>query len=144
MSYWDTSVLVKLSVTEADSVRFVALAGVVTRIVTATIGRLESHTVFRRREAEGSLKVGEAAVLSADLDRDVAVGKIVGQSADANVEREFTVVLERCFSAVPPVFIRTNDALHLASAKVAGETEFVTADGRQRDAAVLLGFTVLP
>ena len=144
MSYWDTSVLVKLSVTEADSVRFVALAGLATRIVTATIGRLESHTVFRRREAEGSLKVGEAAVLSADLDRDVAVGKIVGQSADANVEREFTVVLERCFSAVPPVFIRTNDALHLASAKAAGETEFVTTDGRQRDAALLLGFTVLP
>ena len=88
--------------------------------------------------------VGEAAVLSADLDRDVVVGKIVEQSADANVEREFTAVLERCFSAVPPVFIRTNDALHLASAKVVGETEFVTADARQRDAAVLLGFTVLP
>ena len=144
MSYWDTSVLVKLSVTEPDSARFVALAGLATRIVTATIGCLESHTVFRRREAEGSLKVGEAAVLSADLDRDVAVGKIVRQSADANVEREFEMVLERCFSAVPPVFIRTNDALHLASAKVAGETEFVTADARQRDAALLLGFTVLP
>ena len=144
MSYWDTSVLVKLSVIEADSARFVALAGAATRIVTATIGRFESHTVFRRREAEGSLKVGEAAALSADLDWDVAGGKIVEQSADANVEREFTAVLERCFSAVPPVFIRTNDALHLASAKVAGETEFVTTDGRQRDAALLLGFTVLP
>jgi len=39
---------------------------------------------------------------------------------------------------------RTYDALHLASAKVAGELEFITADVRQRAAALLMGFTVLP
>ncbi len=60
------------------------------------------------------------------------------------VGREFGAALEKCFSQIPPVFIRTNDALHLASAKVAGETVFVTADARQRVAAVLMGFTVLP
>jgi hypothetical protein len=43
-------------------------------------------------------------------------------------------------SQTPPTFIRTNDALHLASAKVAEESEFITADIRQRAAAVLMGF----
>jgi predicted nucleic acid-binding protein len=46
------------------------------------------------------------------------------------MEREFGTVLEACFSQKPPTFIRTNDALHLASAKVAGEVEFITADVR--------------
>jgi hypothetical protein len=60
------------------------------------------------------------------------------------MEREFGVVLDKCFSQTPPTFIRTYDALHLASAKVAGELEFITAEVRQRAAALLMGFTVLP
>ena len=144
MSHWDTSALVKLSLTEADSARFVQLAGAAARIVTAGIARFESRTVFRRHEAEGSLPAGEAAVLSADMERDIARGKIVVQADGADVEREFNQVLEQCFSQTPPVFIRTNDALHLAAARVAGEVEFITADGRQRTAALLLGFKVLP
>jgi predicted nucleic acid-binding protein len=36
------------------------------------------------------------------------------------------------------------DALHLAAALSAGETEFVSNDNRQRAAAVALGLTVLP
>ena len=84
--------------------------------------RLEARTVFRRREAEGSLPAGETAVLSADMDRDVAAGRVVIQATDADVERDFAKVLETCFSQTPSVFIRTNDALHIASAIVAGET----------------------
>ena len=97
-----------------------------------------------RREAEGALPAGEAAALSADLDRDVANGRVVMQASDAAVERDFAKVLEKCFSPTSPVFIRTNDALHLASAIAAGETEFVTADLRQRAAAKLMGLTVQP
>ena len=144
MSYWDTSALVKLSLLEADSARFVLLAATGSQIVTADIARFEARAAFRRHEARGLLTAGGATALAHGLDRDMARGKIAVQAVTAEVEREFTAVLERCFSAVPPVFIRTNDALHLASAKVAGEVEFVTTDGRQRDAALLLGFTVLP
>ena len=144
MSYWDTSALVKLSVAELDSAQFQQLAGRVPRIVTAAIARFEARTVFRRREAEGALPAGEAAVLSADMDGDVANGRVVIQATDAAVERDFAKVLETCFSQTPPVFIRTNDALHIASAIAAGEAEFVTTDIRQRAAARLMGLTVQP
>ena len=144
MSYWDTSSLVKLSIAEADSLQFQRLAGSAARVVTANIARLEARTVFRRREAEGALPAGEAAVLSADMDRDVAHGRVVIQAADLDVERQFTKVLEKCFSQTPPLFIRTNDALHIASAIVAGEAEFVTSDLRQRTAVQLMGLTVHP
>jgi len=62
----------------------------------------------------------------------------------AALEQEFGIILNQCYSQSPPIFIRTNDALHLAAAKLVGEQEFVTADTKQRTAAALLGFTVLP
>jgi predicted nucleic acid-binding protein len=99
---------------------------------------------FRRREAEGVLPSGEAAALYDELTADIAATDIVIQPETADMEREFGTVLEACFSQKPPTFIRTNDALHLAAAKVAGELEFITADMRQRAAALLMGFTVLP
>ena len=144
MSYWDTSAWVKLYVQEADSAQFQAVMSEGVPVVTARIARYEAWTVFRRREAEGLLPPGETRLLLQEISSEIAAGNIVVQADGADVEREFKEVLEQCFSQTPPVFIRTNDALHLASAKVAGEAEFVTADGRQRTAALLLGFKVLP
>ena len=134
----------KLSVAEADSDQFQHFAGQATRIFTAAIARFEPRTVFRRREAEAALPVGEAAALSAELDLDIAEGRFVVQAIDASVESEFARVLEACFSQTPPIFIRTNDALHIASALAGGETEFITADSRQREAAELMGLKVHP
>ena len=102
------------------------------------------RTVFRRREAEGVLPRGEAASLYGELNADIAIGNIVIQPETPDLERELGVVLEACFSQTPPTFIRRNDALHLTSAKVAGEQVVITADVRQRAAARQLGFTVLP
>jgi predicted nucleic acid-binding protein len=144
MSYWDSSALVKLYVREPDSEEFRALALQASRVATGSLMRHEVRTVLRRREAEGALPGGGAAVLYVELNSDIAVADIVIQPETADMEREFGIVLEACFSQTPPTFIRTNDALHLAWAKVTGEPEFITADVRQRAAALLIGFTVLP
>ena len=144
MSYWDSSALVKLYVQELDSEEFRELAVKTSRVATGSLTRHEVRTVFRRREAEGVLPSGEGAALYGELTADIAAADIVIQPETADMEREFGVVLDKCFSQTPPTFIRTNDALHLASAKVAGEPEFITADVRQRAAALLMGFTVLP
>lgn len=143
MSYWDTSALVKLYVVESDSAQFEALA-LTSQPVIGPIARHEARTVFRRREAERAIPAGAGAALSQRLAGDAASGLLRLQPDADEVETEFATVLETCFSQTPPVFIRTNDALHLAAARVAGETEFVTADARQRTAAELLGFRVLP
>jgi predicted nucleic acid-binding protein len=144
MSYWDSSAVVKLYVQETDSGQFRALAMAAGRVVIGSLARHEVRTVFRRREAEGVLPRGEAAALYDELNADIASADIVMQPETVAVEREFGLVLETCFSQAQPAFIRTNDALHLASAKVAGETEFITADQRQRAASLLTGFKVLP
>lgn len=144
MGCWDTSALVKLYAMEADSARFQGLTAPGVPRVVARIARYEAHAVFRRREAEGALPPGETAILLQDISADVAAGKIMVQADDAELEKRFGEVMEECHSQTPPVFLRTNDALHIASALVAGEKEFVTADGRQRAAATLMGLAVLP
>ena len=80
----------------------------------------------------------------AQLTGDVSLGEIGVQTETDVVRGKFGEVLEACFSQTPAVFIRTNDALHIASALVAGEKELVTADGRQRAAGTLMGLAVLP
>lgn len=144
MAHWDTSALLKLYVAEADSAHFAGVAGASSQIVTAFIGKHEARTAMRRREAEGVLAPGGADASYQRLCQDVAAGKIEIVAESDDLEAAFGDIVNQCLSAVPPVMIRTNDALHLAAAKVANETEFVSADKNQRTAAAFLGFTVLP
>ncbi len=144
MSQWDTSALVKLYAMEADSAQFQELTAPGVPLAVARIAHYEAHAAFRRREAEGSLPQGETAVLLQEISEDIATGKMIVQADAAALEKKFGEVLEQCHSQTPRVFIRTNDALHIASALVAGKKDFVTADGRQRAAATLMGLTVRP
>ena len=143
MSYWDASALVKLYVKETDSPQFEALA-LAEPPVTGTVGLHEARTVFRRREAEGVIPSGQGAALFAELSADVAAGEIREQFETDAMRAKFGEVLEACFSQTQPVFIRTNDALHIASAIIAGEKTFITADVRQRAAAALMNLVVSP
>ena len=144
MSYWDTSALLKLYLAESDSASFRSLVRPDMPRATGFIGKHELRTVFRRREAEGVIAKGGSVVFFDRLLDDFAGGWLTLIPETAALEVAFAWVLERCLSQVPPVFIRTNDALHIAAAKVAGETEFISADKHQRVAAAFLGFTVLP
>jgi predicted nucleic acid-binding protein len=144
MSYWDSSALVKLYVVENDSPQFEQLASDDTRIVTASLARFEVSTTFWRKQAEGAIATGDAELFIQQLDDDTAGGDVEVVMIDDAVAQQFFDVLKTCYTESPPLLIRTNDGLHLAAAKISGETEFVTADIRQRDAAVVLGFTVLP
>lgn len=144
MAHWDTSGLLKLFINEADSPTFATLAAAGTVPVTAFIGRHEARAAFMRRESEGALPSGEAEHLYQDLLTDIANGDIVEAPLTPTLEAEYGKVLQQCLLNSPPVFVRTNDALHLASARLMGEHEFVSADARQRAAAIHLGLKVLP
>lgn len=144
MSYWDTSALAKLYLQETDSGAFRGLVVALAPVVTAHLTRHELRTVLRRREAEGAIVAGAAALLYQDFESDIAAGLIVIQEETDGVRQEFIQALELCFSAAPAVFVRTNDALHIASAKAAGQTPLVTADLRQKAAAIHVGLSAQP
>jgi len=145
MSYWDTSTLVKLYTKEADSAAFEAYAlNDNSQTVTSRITLYEARATFRRKEAEGALVPGAAQKLYEELILNIAAGEIRLVELSADVEREYGRVLDLCYQPTPPILLRTLDALHLSSARVAGETALVATDKRMREAAKSLGFSLFP
>lgn len=145
MSYWDTSALVKLYAPEPDSAVFEGhLHNPAHTVVSARVTLWEAWATFRRKEAEGGLAPDVARVLQGELLADLGAGEWRLIEAGDQVEAEFNQIVEVCYRRTPPLFIRTFDAIHLASARVAGETEIVVTDKRLRDAAGLLGFALFP
>ncbi|MCX6855647.1 MAG: type II toxin-antitoxin system VapC family toxin [Verrucomicrobia bacterium] len=144
MSYWDTSCLVKLYVTETDSAQFDAYALTTSQMVTSEIARFEMWTTLRRKEAEGQIAPGAARALFQLFKDDVTNGEIILIPTDGAVKTAFDAIIDHCHGHLPPLPIRTLDSIHLAAARVAHESEIVTADKRLRDAAIFEGFSVFP
>lgn len=144
MSYWDTSALLKLYQTEPDSGKFVSHASTCAEVVTAFIGPYEALAAFRRREAEGVIGPGGAEICYQKLIGDIRCGRIRLIPESGGLGREFANIVNHCHSQAPAVFVRTNDGIHLAAAKVDGQSKFVTADIRQAVAARLMGLDVEP
>jgi predicted nucleic acid-binding protein len=144
MSYWDTSALAKLYVQEVDSLAFETHAANARLITVCETGRLELRTVLRRREAEGSLSPGSTKTLHALFCSLIDSGQFVEETITPELEAEFYDILDTCLSQSPPIFLRTNDGLHLAAARRANESEVVSTDKGLRKAALFLGFTVFP
>jgi predicted nucleic acid-binding protein len=145
MSYWDTSTLVKLYAQEPDSLAFEDFSlDSPDSPVTSRIALYEARATFRRKESEAILQTGTAETLYRELEQDVAAGEVRLIELGTDVEREYGQVLKLCYEQTPPLLLRTLDALHLASVRVAGETELVATDKRMRDAAKLLGLSLFP
>jgi predicted nucleic acid-binding protein len=144
MSYWDTSTLSKLYLPEPDSPAFEQKAAKELAIITAKIALFEMRRVAFRKESEGLIQRGTAEAVLSQVEEDIAAGEIRVVELDDRVQAEFNAIMAQCYRRTPPISIRTLDALHLASARVTGETEFVVTDKRLRDAVQLLGFSVFP
>jgi uncharacterized protein len=144
MSYWDTSSLSKLYFPEPDSADFVRKAANNPVIVTTWLTLFEMRRVAFRKESEGFIQPGTAESVLTQVNQDIAAGQIREVAMDAQTVVEFSLIMATCYRNVPPVPIRTFDALHLAASRADGQTELVATDRRMRDAARLLGFSLFP
>jgi predicted nucleic acid-binding protein len=144
MSYWDTSCLVKLYTPEGDSTIFTDHLRANTRCVTGDLSVLEFWATVRRKEAEGGLATGAARRVQDTLEFDIVTGAVTVKPFNPSVRRTYFEIVEQCLSQKPGLYIRTNDALHLATARLSAESEIVATDKKLREAALLIGFTVFP
>ena len=144
MSYWDTSTLAKLYLPEPDSASFSRKAAIDPIVVTSRLALYEMRRVAFRKEGEGLIQAGTAESAPGQMNQDIATGQIRLIELDARVESEFNSIMALCYRRNQPLLIRTLDALHLASARVAGETQLVTTDKRMRVAATVLGLSLFP
>jgi len=144
MSFWDTSALLKLYTTEPDTPAYDALRQSLMPIHAARLAGYELRAAFRRREAGGVVANGAAQSAFKKFSADIIAGNVTIHEESPDVQAQFGGVLDTCYSTSPTVFVRTADAIHIAPALAAGETDFVTADARQRKAAEVCGLTVHP
>jgi predicted nucleic acid-binding protein len=144
MSFWDTSALLRLYTAEPDTPAFDALRQSLMPIHAARLAAYELRAALRRREAEGVVAAGAAQTAFEKFSADIIAGNVTIHEESPDVQAEFGDVLEDCYSASPTVLVRTADAIHIATAFAAGETDFVTADARQKQAAEVCGLTVFP
>jgi predicted nucleic acid-binding protein len=144
MHYWDTSALAKLYVAESDSAQFQSHLAATGSATTSVLAQWEIFRVFARKEAESVIIPGAAEVIFAKFEADVVAGRLVLLPMDDAVEDRFRNLTLRLHRLAPPVFTRTLDAIHLATADSGGAAEFVVTDISLRKCAVAIGLKIFP
>lgn len=94
----------------------------------AHLARFETHRVTFRKEAEGQIPAATAEEIIRQPESDIAAGEFGSFPSAPAIETAFVAIMASRYRHTPCVPMRTFDALHLASARFAGETEIVTTD----------------
>lgn len=145
MSYWDASALTKLHFREADSADFLRLiARSPDRPLTAGVGVLGLERVAWFKAFTGQCTPAERDTVLAKIAAEVSRGGLRVVEWNDAMNDVFAETLRICYRQNPPLAVRTADAMHLAAALQAGETELVSTDARQRAAAFACGMTLFP
>lgn len=126
MTYADTSALAKLLIAEAETDALGAY-------LTAAPGRTTS-----------------SELTIAELTRTVARAGVDGASVGLLLRQLDLLAIDEAglwragrLPSPPDTFLRTADAIHLIAAMELGETDFLTYDRRQAQAAAARGFAVI-
>ena len=126
MTYADTSALAKLLIAEAETTALGAhLAAVGDRTTSSELVIAE----LTRTATRAGVDAASASLLLRQLDL-LAID-------EAGLWRAGRL------PSPPGTFLRTEDAIHLIAAMELGETDFLTYDRRQAQAAESRGFTVI-
>jgi predicted nucleic acid-binding protein len=136
--YFDTSYIAKFYFNEPESARVRELVLTADIIHSSLWALAEFHGVIHRRLREGSSLPGEARELSSRFSEHIRQGlwKLVPVN-EAFLRRTSALIV----SAPADVFIRTADAVHLATAYEIGESEVWTNDRHMLAAASYFGLT---
>ena len=144
MIYWDTSCVIKLYAQESDSGVWEQRAlHADDGLVASALMRTEAVYAFHQKEIRGEIKPGAAQALLDLLDGDIDAGRYLMIPLGGDVLDEACTIARECYLADPPVFTRTLDGIHLATARLLKCKHVATSDARMRVAAELLGFVLI-
>ena len=139
--WFDTSVISKLFVAEADSHRVVAArARFRPRLVLAPIQRFELKNAWQLKVFRGEMPPSKAAEAVCDLTDEIRSGLWFTPEIDTDAVHRRAEDLSSRFSA--RFGTRSLDVLHVAHAIEVGAAEFLTADTRQARLAEAAGLTL--
>jgi predicted nucleic acid-binding protein len=138
--YLDTSIIVKLLVTEPDSEFFVrSLEG--RPLTTSELALTEVFSALLACERAGKIKAADRQLAWKEFQARVAGEEIKIEPLNSVVLRKATHCLEYCH---PPAPLRTLDAIHLATADLCQDFPLATTDVRLANAARAMHIPVFP
>ena len=145
MHYWDTSALLKLYVSEADSAFFLELISRTHEpVATSAIANAEVLCALSRKESVGDLKLGGASTVFRRFRADCLAGRILLIPYGLDLLPVMERLARLAFERRPPILVRSLDLIHLATAVAGKATTLVATDQRLRELAPLLPMDVLP
>lgn len=136
--YLDTSYIAKFYLNESESSRVRELVRTADIIYSSMWALVEFHCVIHRHLREGSLASGDAHELSSLFYQHVQEGLWKLLPVHEALLRRISALM---VSAPPSIFLRTADAVHLATAHETGEREVWTGDRHMLLSAAYFGLT---
>lgn len=137
-AYIDTSALAKCYIREPRSLEVLEWADGQGETATAALTLVEFRCLLARRRRNGQIDTQLERRALAEFD-----GHVRGDAwrIHQNSFGDFAAARD-LIDVLPDVALRALDALHLATARSVGASEFATSDKAQAKAARALGFTV--
>jgi predicted nucleic acid-binding protein len=133
--YWDTSCLLKLYCAEEDSHDFIALIGnTSTPLTTSKLTQTEIFFAFQQKARRGETRGRSAEELFGFFESDVEADRIHFVPWGEDVFQKARELAQRCYASDPPVFLRSLDGIHLASALLSSCKRIHSTDERIRQA----------
>lgn len=138
--YWDTSCVLALYVPEQISSQASELASVEKGpIHSSAILEFEMTFAIHAKEARSEIPRGSSERLLSRFQTDLQRGRYLLVPLGIDIKASGKEIASRILQTEPPVFLRTLDGIHIATALKLGSPELVTADKKMADAANLLG-----
>ena len=138
--YLDSCIIVKLLVVEPDSEFFISSLEN-QALVASELARVEVFSALLARERAGKISAADRRRAWKEFQARIEAGEIRIEPVNPIVLRKAVHCLEHCHPEVP---LRTLDAIQLATADLCHNFPLATTDGRLRDAAHRMGFSVFP
>jgi len=142
-AYFDSAIIVKLYVKEANSPDAIRLVGAYVAPYCLTQWQaLEVKNAIRLKAFRKDITAAEMTQSIAALEQDIAAGRWQRPVYETARVEQKAEELSAMHSAI--LGCRTLDIIHVAAAVVIGTKEFVTFDGRQGSIAKQAGLIVNP
>ncbi len=139
-AYWDTSCVLALYAPEEISSQVVELATLEKgQIHSSSILEFEMNFAVHAKEARGEIPRGSSGRVLSQFQTDLQRGRFLLVPLGIDIKTGSKDIAARTIHAEPPVFLRTLDGIHVATALRLGSSELITADRKMADAATLLG-----
>jgi len=139
-AYWDTSCVLALYAPEEITSQAAELASFEKGpLHSSAILEFEMTFAVLAKEVRGEIPRGSSGRVLAQFETDLQRGRFLLVPMGIDIKACTKDIAARALQAEPPVFLRTLDGIHIATALELRASELITADKKMADAATLLG-----